>query len=720
MKKIKQVVLRVEPIKNIHQIRGVDEHNKRLDKEKKSVNFYKADNTKFNKILIGSDDVVNDVNAILKQYKKAHAKTNIAAELVLSASPEFFDEIAPQWRDGIYTKKFNEWVEANTNFLKQKYPGIASANLHLDEQTPHIHAIVVPLDTYEISYRRGKKTDTRIAYNRIFGDDMSVIAEARKTQNSELTKLGKLQSEYAESMKIFDLHRGVRSSRASHTNVQEWLKELNKKLESLPSKPQPIREATTMELAKKITGFETEHDVLQQQYDKELKAYQKATKSIINTALKKASDYDMMKEKNESLTEQILDKDKQITELRNDLELSKQQIDILRKTDLSLVAERLNYKDVIKSRNAIDLVMLSEQFSYKEAVAWLYKEFNSDDNDQLAKQLIVSSAIDVIEQVKENKIKVKETKQDKTLKNIIESQLNSLSADKYRITIQAPAGVDTLKTYNMGKAKNDNEKETFYTSTDIINLLPKLKRENQRGYNIYITPFSNVYDYVLVDDLTDESILTMDERGYKHNILLQSSPNSKQCVLRIDEKQDKQCLNAVFRELNNLYGDKNISAVVHPFRLAGFTNRKPKYKTDNGFPFVKLLESNYINCDITKNNIVEFEKRTSLNEALNKDKTSVKLEVKQLVNTSLINTNIAKDNKKAYKFAEHLYNQMLERYGAEMDLSRADWSVLKIMTKEGFNQRDIASCIACLSFDINTRHQDVNAYINTTLNNFNR
>ena len=168
-----QVSCRVEPVKTDEKLAGLAAHIDRT--QIKPQEHIDATRTPFNRVLVGSGDVFGDVKAMIGKYKKAHKDTTPCAELVLTAKREWFDEISPEWRKGVFTPQMQNWIDSNLQFLKDAYPGLVSADMHLDEEAPHIHAMVVPLVTYRISYRRGSKEVTRIAYNRVFGDTQQVL-----------------------------------------------------------------------------------------------------------------------------------------------------------------------------------------------------------------------------------------------------------------------------------------------------------------------------------------------------------------------------------------------------------------------------------------------------------------------------------------------------------------------------------------------------------------
>lgn len=95
-------------------------------------------------------------------------------------------------------KKKEEWIKANYEFLKDQYgaDNIVRFSLHLDEKTPHIHAITIPLT------KEGKLSAKEVLGNRI------------DLQNK--------QTKYSEYMKPFGLERGELGSTAKHESLDEY------------------------------------------------------------------------------------------------------------------------------------------------------------------------------------------------------------------------------------------------------------------------------------------------------------------------------------------------------------------------------------------------------------------------------------------------------------------------------------------------------------------
>lgn len=133
----------------------------------------------------------------------------IAIEAIMTASPEAFKD--PSF-------DFEGWLQAQHDYLVTHFGAgnIVSAVLHLDEETPHVHALVVPeLQRVE---KRGKKpadpSKQRPAKLK------PVLAASHWIDGR--AKLAALQDDYAAAMGRFGLHRGKERSGARHVPVSEY------------------------------------------------------------------------------------------------------------------------------------------------------------------------------------------------------------------------------------------------------------------------------------------------------------------------------------------------------------------------------------------------------------------------------------------------------------------------------------------------------------------
>jgi hypothetical protein len=91
-----------------------------------------------NIVMYGTGDPVKDVQGVMVGHSVKVRKDNESpyTRVVLSASPDLFKD----------PKRTRKWLDASMGFLRETWgDGLAYAVLHLDEKTPHLHAVVVPI-----------------------------------------------------------------------------------------------------------------------------------------------------------------------------------------------------------------------------------------------------------------------------------------------------------------------------------------------------------------------------------------------------------------------------------------------------------------------------------------------------------------------------------------------------------------------------------------------
>ena len=120
-----------------------------------------------------------------------------------------------------------------------------------------------------------------------------------------------------------------------------------------------------------------------------------------------------------------------------------------------------------------------------------------------------------------------------------------------------------------------------------------LRNQNREGRNVYIRA-KGEHNLSLVDDLSRDAVLAMKRRGFAPAAVVETSPGNFQAWLKQPEPLSKELGTAVARALSERFGGDTKAADWRHFgRLAGFTNRKQKYRSpETGLhPFVKLIEA---------------------------------------------------------------------------------------------------------------------------------
>ncbi len=171
-------------------------HNHRTSKvEKCNID---AAHTPLNQVLKGQGTVAERLAEKLKVLTtKVRKDAVVAVELVLSASPEWFDGLAKDRAALHGHPKFREWVNATMKWARGEFgQNILDVALHMDESSPHMHVLAVPLTK-----------DGRLCAKEV-------------TARAEMTRR---QDSYAEAMKGFGLSRGdpAKETKRRHIKLTE-------------------------------------------------------------------------------------------------------------------------------------------------------------------------------------------------------------------------------------------------------------------------------------------------------------------------------------------------------------------------------------------------------------------------------------------------------------------------------------------------------------------
>lgn len=129
----------------------------------------------------------------------------------------------------------------------------------------------------------------------------------------------------------------------------------------------------------------------------------------------------------------------------------------------------------------------------------------------------------------------------------------------------------------------------------LIRSIPWLRLQNSEGRNIYVRP-KGEHDLSLVDDLSVDALKQMKSAGFAPAAVVETSPGNFQAWLKHPRQLPRELSTIAARKLAEEFGgDRGAADWRHFGRLAGFTNRKPKYEGESGlFPFVRLIEASGI------------------------------------------------------------------------------------------------------------------------------
>ena len=202
-----RTVLRFQKLKSWGSIAGCESHNERLRKTDNA----DPGRRHLNRLLVSKQPLSLET-AVRSRIGDQLIRKNavLAFEIVLSASPGYFRPdhpgLASTWRED----RLEAWLDASNDWLKSEYDDlIVYSVLHLDEQTPHIQAVVVPIDP------KGK-------------------LNCRHFLGGTRQRLRDLQTEYANAVKHLGIERGIMGSKAKHVSIREYYQSIANPVDLLP------------------------------------------------------------------------------------------------------------------------------------------------------------------------------------------------------------------------------------------------------------------------------------------------------------------------------------------------------------------------------------------------------------------------------------------------------------------------------------------------------
>lgn len=226
-------IFRVEPINKLKDLGQIGAHNTRTKEAYKSNPDIDKSKSVNNIHLIPplQKDYYNSYMSIVKDYKKQHdekqkterenrkksfnqmlddSNSVIADELLFTSDKEFFKDMTKE--------EIVKWANCCMDFVYEDIGyekwQVLNATIHLDEKTPHLHCVVVPLI---------KKYDKR--------SDKEKWTISKKHYMKDKNYLSTLQDKYHERMvnNGYDLDRGIKNSDNEHIDIKQY-KKITRKL----------------------------------------------------------------------------------------------------------------------------------------------------------------------------------------------------------------------------------------------------------------------------------------------------------------------------------------------------------------------------------------------------------------------------------------------------------------------------------------------------------
>lgn len=558
-------ILRVAKLKakGVRGLAAVDGHLSRT----RPTHNADPERTAGNRWLVGGPGTLQDrVHGVLARADIDPAglrkDATIANDILLTVSPEWFRPDDPDDHGAYDPAKLAAFQDAAQAFLRQQFgPRLAVAVVHLDEATPHIQAVVVPV------MKRDDGT------HRLSGRDYFDPA-----------RLAALQDAWQKRLEPLGVGPRTVGSTARHRTIKTYYSAL----QTVPAVPEPVAPSPPP-LRALVPGGS---DAMAAWQAKEVAKVRKRQKPLAAAAAKGML-YEAERHAADVTRGQIQDQGRKLAAMREELAqatdqvaLTKDQVARLRGVSVTEVAAVLGYTGELgKRENSIDLVKRVAGFTFEEATRWLSNAFGPAAAGAATAQHMAAVPVRVSD--------APLTPADQVKARAITQQLDAIGAPSYRVTamFQHEDGSKHGRNLCKNRAAPD-EPERLWSKAEIIARIPQMTAENARGGNVYVTPVDPAVYHALLDDLDEAGVAALEADGYRPAVVTETSPGNHQVVLTVPRSLGYNPVNEWFKALNRDRGDERIVGLDHSMRLAGFQNRKAKYEQEGGrYPFVRIVKA---------------------------------------------------------------------------------------------------------------------------------
>lgn len=377
-------IFRSEPIMTLSDLGQIGAHNQRKKEAYKSNPDIKIELSSNNIDLVPlNEKYVKGFYNLTKDYKKEHdermkteraerkktfnqmlnkSKNVVADELMFTATNDFFKDMS--------TENIKLWADTCMDFvyddLGYTKDQILHSTIHLDEKTPHIHCVVIPLI---------KKLDKRTNTER--------FTISKKQYIKDKFHLSELQDKYHKRLTDngFDLERGIKNSDNEHINIKQY-KQITRKLNlELDTKNKRLSSAMEDLEEKMISNKETI-------FDKEYVKVKKDTFDSMNKVIDESKKVMEMQPKIKKVYDEVDNYAKSYRSLEKENDNIKKEVVFLKHKNQKLEQENKNLMDYIKAiLEAIkgffrEILQIGNDKTKNRAVSEIKDYYDNDDFKQ--------------------------------------------------------------------------------------------------------------------------------------------------------------------------------------------------------------------------------------------------------------------------------------------------------------------------------------------------
>lgn len=300
-------------------------------------------------------------------------------------------------------------------------------------------------------------------------------------------------------------------------------------------------------------------------------------------------------------------------------------------------------------------------------------------------------------------------------------QAVALGAPTYRVSLIGRTGQAEGRRINLGKPRDEGAAERFYDADEVEALIPQLRRHNAQGFDVYVTPIDRGHHYIVIDDMKPGAAQLLAGFGHAPCLVQSSSKDNEQAVLKVPriERPDEQALaNKVVQQLNTAHGDPKFSGVVHPFRMAGFSNKKPGRES----AFTRILAAGHKICTraadilqqlrLAADDLVERARKKREQEQIEADATR---QAQRNRDRFEIYFDRGDDSERGFRRAAAGVRAWVRLRGLTEDASRVDFRAAVAMLGAGWSEAQVRAGMIAGSDDLAARHTDPDDYVRRTV-----
>jgi hypothetical protein len=281
--------------------------------------------------------------------------------------------------------------------------------------------------------------------------------------------------------------------------------------------------------------------------------------------------------------------------------------------------------------------------------------------------------------------------------------------DRTQIAVTLQLAAMGAAEYQLGLLKFDDDdlpmKTRVYSAEKLSdpNTIRYLRLENSQDRNINIVPHG-LHSLTLLDDVSLATIARMKEEGFQPALVVETSPNNFQAWLQHGQVLPEQESSTAARLLALRFdADPSSASWCHYGRLAGFTNRKAKYKDAKTgyFPFVRLHEHRGVKYDRAEEYVAQ------VREAILKEEEEFRKKEEAAKHFRWTNNN---SGQRRLTISDFRNRPELGGDGNRIDMAYANWAL-----DHGVPEHEVRSEIASRDLSKKGGQRGQKAYLDRTI-----